>query len=92
MAKINDGGPAFPVPNADFTEAYGGAPGMSLRDWFAGQFLAGACSDKDPLNVSIAADQHEIDAALKAHWSKVARAAFIAADAMIAARAEGGAG
>jgi len=35
--KINDGGPAFPV-------LYGqtnGLDGMSLRDWFAGQALAG---------------------------------------------------
>ena len=35
-AKIDDGGPAFPV-------LYGqtnGADGMTLRDWFAGQALA----------------------------------------------------
>ena len=32
---INDGGPAFPAPyNND-------GVGMSLRDWFAGQALAG---------------------------------------------------
>ena len=31
MSTINDGGPAFPVP--DFAEG----DGMSLRDWFAGQ-------------------------------------------------------
>jgi hypothetical protein len=37
----NHGGPAFPIQNAQFTEAYGGAPGMTLRDWFAGQALAG---------------------------------------------------
>ena len=32
-----DGGPAFPVE----TTATPYAPGMSLRDWFAGQALAG---------------------------------------------------
>ncbi|MCK5316271.1 MAG: hypothetical protein KAJ55_00075 [Anaerolineales bacterium] len=33
----NDGGPAF--GHGDPT--HGGDPGMSLRDWFAGQALAG---------------------------------------------------
>jgi hypothetical protein len=41
---INDGGPAFPThenvhdPRAD---GFHSVPGMSLRDWFAGQALAG---------------------------------------------------
>ena len=37
--KIDDGGPAFPVS----LELYLGASlsGMTLRDWFAGQALAG---------------------------------------------------
>lgn len=37
MSKIEDGGPAFPA------EAFAAqhAPGMSLRDWFAGQALGG---------------------------------------------------
>lgn len=45
MSKINDGGPAFPVvydsncPSVDM--------GMSLRDWFAGQALAGLLSNAD---------------------------------------------
>jgi hypothetical protein len=38
MIKNNDGGPAFPVPNDANTN---GQAGMSLRDWFAGQALAG---------------------------------------------------
>lgn len=39
MRKPNDGGPAFPAlyPIEDET----GRLGMSLRDWFAGQALAG---------------------------------------------------
>ena len=32
MTKPNNGGPAFPLPHASH-------PGMSLRDWFAGQAL-----------------------------------------------------
>ena len=52
----DDGGPAFPVPVladkdgtfisthqwAGYMESGGG--GMTLRDWFAGQALAGLCS------------------------------------------------
>ena len=42
-----DGGPAFPVPN-DVREIDDGTgtiqAGMSLRDWFAGQALAGLCA------------------------------------------------
>lgn len=36
---INDGGPAFPITLAN--RQHGGLDGMSLRDWFAGQALAG---------------------------------------------------
>ena len=47
MAERNDGGPAFARPrqwSPGSTHAQGGeidpgAPGMSLRDWFAGQAL-----------------------------------------------------
>jgi len=34
----DDGGPAFPYPNGEFNA---GHAGMNLRDWFAGQALAG---------------------------------------------------
>lgn len=37
MTKAADGGPAFPTG----TTTYGSKRGMSLRDWFAGQILAG---------------------------------------------------
>jgi 5,10-methylenetetrahydrofolate reductase len=38
--KIEDGGAAFPI-----TSPYNGRAGMSLRDWFAGQALAGLLAD-----------------------------------------------
>lgn len=44
MSKPYDGGPAFPVAdvyNKDGNGITEGAHGMSLRDWFAGQALAG---------------------------------------------------
>ncbi len=37
MSERNDGGPAFGHGNPE----QGGSSGMSLRDWFAGQALAG---------------------------------------------------
>ena len=39
MTTINNGGPAFP------RHAYDGHDGMTLRDWFAGQALAGLLRD-----------------------------------------------
>lgn len=45
---INDGGPAFPeaglsgLPNGDFIH---GRSGMSLRDYFAANALAGLCAN-----------------------------------------------
>ena len=35
--RVEDGGPAF----AHGSPEHGGHPGMSLRDWFAGQAMAG---------------------------------------------------
>ena len=61
MDKPNDGGPAFPV---------GLLPGMSLRDYFAGQAMAGQLADPDG----------EIDPKLIAKWS------YAYANAMLAER------
>ena len=47
MSKRDDGGPAFPreeVVMRDGTRYGPVQPGMSLRDWFAGQALAGLCA------------------------------------------------
>jgi len=86
-APINDGGPAFPTPGEDFIEgpqgrlpasAWGmqGSPGMSLRDWFAGQALAGVISacyfTGGP-----------------ASYAEVAEQAYAYADSMLAARKGG---
>ena len=43
MTRLNDGGPAFPVPTdprRPNIRGGGAMDGMSLRDWFAGQTLA----------------------------------------------------
>ena len=39
--SVEDGGDAFPT----FDLSSGPWPGMSLRDWFAGQALAGLCAN-----------------------------------------------
>ena len=54
--EYDDGGPAFPVWVPDgCTDPY--APGMSLRDWFAGQVAAALlpCDDADDEDIAIAA-------------------------------------
>jgi len=71
--NIDNGGPAFPPHPGSQLQ------GMSLRDWFAGQALAGwfACSDTVTRSVVPFAD--------------AADHAYQAADAMLAERKKGGA-
>ena len=73
MSKINDGGPAFPRASLgeDNGDRYGTQDGMSLRDWFAGQALAGQM-----------ANPHTEEADLV----ELARVAYRAADVMLYAR------
>jgi hypothetical protein len=69
-APTNDGGPAFPrEENAYHT----GSHGMTLRDWFAGQALAGILINYTTAKFGIGEDI-------------CAKHAYEFADAMIAAR------
>lgn len=72
--KIDDGGPAFPSPTSEFEDGW---DGMSLRDWFAGQALAGMFNHAGWINTI---DNDQVEAAKRA---------YLIADAMLAAR-EGG--
>ena len=67
MTKI-DGGPAFP-------KLYNATAGMSLRDWFAGQALAGLFSQSEIANAPSA--------------DALAQIVYGMADAMIAEREAG---
>ena len=67
MSTKNDGGPAFPP------SAWPDYRGMSLRDWFAGQALAGMLSS----------DGRPTGDQAKAEW------AYDLADAMLRAREKG---
>lgn len=72
---INDGGPAFPVQSI-YSEDHGtNSRGMTLRDYFAGQALAGICA---PL----------YDDESPTIWKhrEFAKGAYMFADAMLAAR------
>ena len=76
--STNDGGPAFPV-------GYDDDGGMSLRDYFAGQALAGLMSSAEP-------DQPDQPETLQAHEDRrlYAEAAYRVADAMLEAREQEG--
>ena len=74
-APINDGGAAFPIPSVSWKGAESVAietHGMTLRDYFAGQALAGALADPT-------CDVSPIE---------LAKIAYRDADAMLAARKE----
>ena len=83
MSAQDNGGPAFPTPDLS---AYGIGPcsspdgneyriyGMSLRDWFAGQALAGMMADSF---------MHE-------SAERIAFGSYAMADAMLAERAKKG--
>jgi len=82
MSKIEDGGPAFPlcVP-IEFQFANSG---MSLRDYFAGQALAGAIAadGNDTLPISSGESTNDAlarDAKRRAEWC------YAQADAMLSA-------
>ena len=77
MTDKHDGGPAFPIKGrGPFDLELVQAEGMSLRDWFAGQALAGLLRD----NHTGCANSDRQD--------QLSRLAYQIADAMLAARSE----
>ena len=78
MTDKHDGGPAFPSDMLINGSVKGSKPysGMSLRDWFAGQALAGIAGPS--------ADGFSLSPQDSAVW------AYQYANAMIAARSEAG--
>ena len=74
MSETNTGGPAFPVSAGH--EVY--SSGMTLRDWFAGQALAGM------VEIAGRAPMEASDAGAHKNLANAARLAYAFADAMIA--------
>lgn len=74
---IEDGGFAFPKPDRDCANGavQWGADGMTLRDWFAGQAVAGLLADHTSV----------------CNTATYAAVAYEVADAMLVARKKGGA-
>lgn len=76
MAKIDNGGPAFPVGHPAADEKY---HGMSLRDWFAGMALIGLISNSQGVPSDyMRANANEAE--------RLAQIAFCISDAMLSAR------
>jgi hypothetical protein len=80
MSKQDDGGTAFPfhIDHGDSGVAIEDFPGMSLRDWFAGQALNGGA-------LSLAYDP---EGEFPPTAQKFASLAYALADAMLAERAK----
>lgn len=80
--KIDNGGPAFPIPVDNDVDCHGrysnGYGGMSLRDWLAGKSID-AAFEMERRNPT-----HDCDGC--ASFRGVAERAYLLADAMIKAR------
>lgn len=83
-SALGDGGPAYPggymVDEKDRGPVAVYAPGMSLRDWFAGQAMAAYLSHP----ATFCSDPSGLGELLRA----LSAASYQAADAMLAERAE----
>ena len=77
-AERRDGGPAFPRVGEGVGNPQYDAPGMSLRDWFAGQALTGILTTLRAGDVETVGE----------FTNRAAKLACAAADAMLAAREE----
>jgi hypothetical protein len=80
MTQQHDNPNAFPqVGNS--TWSMEPSPGMTLRDWFAGQF-AGGCAN----SLTRAPEDEEEWALAQQEIGSIARLSYLMADAMLAAR------
>ena len=78
--RADDGGPAFPV--AEVPSISQGHPGMSLRDWFAGEALSGVLTNATGLGSVTPKERADV-------FAKAAALIYEMADAMLKARALG---
>jgi hypothetical protein len=79
MTDKATGGPAFPFAATDPSNMHMQAPGMTLRDWFAGQALVMVATHSKSIGALAARRGKE-------HGEVVAEVAYKIADAMMEAR------
>ena len=82
MTDKHDGGPAFPVT---FTDGDGNSvaiPGMSLRDWFAGQAMQAFAGQPETMGRAMKSMGMDLGRIGEA----ISKAAYATADAMLAER------
>ena len=89
--SVNDGGPAFPVvaSTGDPRDGVYCRDGMSLRDYFAGQAIAGVIRSTVEAD-SAAVLSESADSSGLAIEQVIARSAYEIADAMLAVREKAG--
>lgn len=85
--KIDDGGPAFPfqVPNPEKHPHGYAVNGMSLRQWYAGQALAGMAAKFEEGMAAIIDGPDPSAERLRKTAARFAAMVFATADAMIVA-------
>ena len=87
----NDGGPAFPseqheTQDGTWNQTY--CPGMSLRDYFAGQAMAGITAGLCANPGVLKDEPYRMRAMGRLGFSDAAKDAYTIADAMLAARSK----
>lgn len=82
MDERHDGGAAFPAVGLPRHSDYENARGMSLRDWFAGQALAGLLAADPARHIPNGITPEEARRTL-------ANEAYVIADAMLEERTQG---
>lgn len=83
--RANNGGPAFPCEGGDSSGLHP-HPGMTLRDWFAGQALAGIIVATQISEGFATTEDFGGDHGPENQYSTIGRDAYAIADAMLAAR------
>lgn len=85
-APKNDGGPAFPEPFAlgPNDDLYPSIPGMTLRQWYAGQALAGFLASGGYLSLARSFGGESAEKTDAVVNRSIAEGMFALADAMIA--------
>jgi hypothetical protein len=85
---VNPAHPMIPDTGPREIEVNVPVPGMSLRDWFAGQALVGVIADETKSGKLETTENAGTDNAQENQYSTIAADAYALADAMLAARKE----